>query len=119
MHSLVQGQHEEALPAGSELLLAPFRRRLRRLVEVRIAHRLQKLQVLLAQLLILLSNLGDGWIRAGIGNRFRVLTKVRLPFSRGILISEKYRRDRALNQREVTEDPERVAPAIRCRKGRC
>jgi hypothetical protein len=51
---------------------------------------------------IFLSNLGKRWIRAGIGDGFRMLTKVLLPLCRGILVSEKYRWDRALNQREVT-----------------
>src|SRR5216683_366299 len=54
MHRLVQGQHEKALPISSELPFPPFGRRFRRLVEVRIAQRLKKLQVLLAQLKILL-----------------------------------------------------------------
>src|SRR5258708_3813215 len=85
MHRLVQGQHEEPLPVGSELLLATFRRHLGRLVEVRLAQRLQNLQVLLAQLKILLSSLGNGWIGAGIGDRFRVLTKVRCHSAAGFL----------------------------------
>src|SRR5215472_5651363 len=119
MHRLVHGQHEEALPVGGELPLPSLGWRFRRLVQVRLAQRLQKLQILLAQLQILLSNLGEGWIRAGIGYRFRVLTEKLLPFCRGILLSEKYRRDHPLNQCEVTENPERVTPAIRCRKRRC
>src|SRR5205807_7924976 len=68
---------------------------------------------------ILLSNLGERWIRTGIGDRFRVLTEKLLPFCRGILLSEKYRRDHPLDQCKVTEDPERVTPAIWCRKRRC
>jgi hypothetical protein len=82
MHRLVQGQHQEALPVSGELPLPPLGRRFRRLVEVRLAQRLQKLQVLLAQLKVLLSNLGEGRIRAGIVDRLRVLTKVLLPFCR-------------------------------------
>jgi hypothetical protein len=97
MHRLVQGQHEEALPVSGELPLQPLWWRFRRLVEVRFAQRRQKLQVLLTQLKILFSNLGERWIRASIGDGFRALTKVLLPLCRGILVSEKYRRDRALN----------------------
>src|SRR6267142_504963 len=119
MHRLVQGQHEEALPVSGELPLQPLWWRFRRLVEVRFAQRLQQLQVLLAQLTILLPNLGERWIRAGIGDGFRALAKVLLPLRRGILVSEKYRRDRALNQREMTQNPERVTSAVRCRKRRC
>src|SRR5207245_3434096 len=119
MHRLVQGQHEEALPVSGELPLSSLRRGLCRLVEVRLAQRLQKLQVLFAQLTILLPNLGERWIRFCISDGFRALTEKLLPFCRGILVSEKYRRNHALNQREMTEDPERVAPAIRCRKRRC
>jgi hypothetical protein len=53
-------------------------------------------------LTILLPNLGERWIRAGIGDGFRALTKVLLPLCRRILVSEKYCRDQALNQREMT-----------------
>src|ERR1700747_2461255 len=101
MHRLVQGQREEALPVGSELPLPSLGWRVRRLVEIHFAQRLQKLQILLAQVQILLSNLGEGWIRARVGNSFRVLTEKLLPFCRGILLSEEYRRDHALDQREV------------------
>src|SRR5258705_9090605 len=119
MHRLVQRKRKEASPVGGELLLPSLGRRLGRLVEVRLAQRLQKLQVLFAQLTILLSNLGEGWIRIGISHGFRALAKVLLPLSGGILVSEKYRRDRTLDQREMAQDPERVAPAVRCRKRRC
>jgi hypothetical protein len=37
----------------------------------------------------------------------------------GILFREECRWNHALNQREMTEDPERVAPAVRRRKRRC
>ena len=84
MHRLVQGQHEEALPVSGELLLPSFGRRLPRLVEVFLAQGLQKLQVLFAQLKIFFTNLGERWIRGSIGDRCRVLTKVLLPFCRGI-----------------------------------
>src|SRR5260370_37439665 len=79
MHRLVQRQHEEALSIRGELALPSFGRRLGRLVEIGLAQRLEKLQVLFAQLKILLPNLGEGWIRAGIGDGFRVLAKVLLP----------------------------------------
>src|SRR5207245_7960756 len=57
VHRLVQGQHEEALPVGGEFLLPSFGWRLCRPVEVLLAQGLQKLQVPLAQLTILFSNL--------------------------------------------------------------
>src|SRR5689334_15897964 len=116
MHRLVQGQHEEALPVGGEFPLPSSGWRLSRLVEIGLAQRIEKLQVLFPQLKVLLPNLVEWWIRAGIGDRFRVLAKVLLPLCRGILVSEKYGRDHALNQREMTQHPERVAPAIRSRK---
>src|SRR6267378_5534398 len=119
MHRLVQGQHEEALPVSGELPLQPLWWRFRRLVEVRFAQRLQQLQVLLAQLKILLSNLGERWIPFGIGDGFRALTEKLLPFCRGILISKKCSRNHALNQCEMTEHPQRVAPAVRRWKRRC
>ena len=90
MHRLVQGQHKEALPVGGEFFLPSFGRRLRRLIEIRFAQGLQKFQVALAQLTILLSNLGELWIGFGIGDRFRVLTEKLLPFCCGILLSKKY-----------------------------
>src|SRR5216683_2198623 len=119
MHRLVQRQHKEALPVGSELLLPSLGRRESGLVEVGLAQRLQEVQVLFAQLKILLSNLSEGWICAGIGDGFRVLAKVLLPFCRRIFLCEECGWNHALNQREMTEDPERVAPAVRRRKRRC
>src|SRR5258707_14925941 len=119
MHRLMQGQHEEALPVRGELLLASLGRRRGQLAEVRVAQRLQKFQVLLPQLKIFLANLGERRIRAGIADRLRVLTKVLLPLCRGILFSEKYRRDRAFYQCEMTQNPEWVAAAIRCGKRHC
>src|SRR4030088_1023754 len=110
MHRLVQGQHEEALSVRGELALPSSGRRFGRLVEIGLAQRLEKLQVLFAQLKILLPNLGEGWIRAGLGDGFRVLAKVLLPFCRGILVSEKYGRDHALHQREMPQPPERGTP---------
>ena len=45
MHRLVQGQHKEALPIGSELPLPSLGRREGGLVEVSLAQRLQNVQV--------------------------------------------------------------------------
>jgi hypothetical protein len=67
MHRLVQGQHKEALPVRSELSLPSLGRRLGRLVEIGLGQRLQNVQVPFTQLKILLSNLSEGWIGAGIG----------------------------------------------------
>src|SRR5712671_5072892 len=119
MQHFVEGQGKEAPAKRRKLLLASFGRGLSRLVEILFAQRLQQIQVLLAQLKILLSNLGERRIGAGIRDGFGVLAKVLLPLCSGILVSEKYRRDRALKQREMAEDPERVAAAVRCRKSRC
>src|SRR5258705_9093116 len=119
MHRLVQGQHKEALPVRSELSLPSLGRRLGRLVEIGLGQRLQNVQVPFAQLKILLSNLSEGWIGAGIGDGFRVLAKVLLPLCRGVFFCEECRWNYALNQREMPEDPERVAPAVRRRKRRC
>src|SRR5260370_739693 len=66
MHRLVQCDHKEAAAEGGELLCAFLRWRLGRLVEVGLAQRFQKLEVARAQLLILRSNLGERWIRAGV-----------------------------------------------------
>ena len=66
MHRLVQGQHKEALSIGSELPLPSLGRRESGLVEVSLAQRLQNVQVPFAQLKILLSNLSEGRICAGI-----------------------------------------------------
>jgi hypothetical protein len=70
MHRLVQGQHKEALHVRSELSLPSLGRRLGRLVEIGLGQRLQNVQVPFAQLKILLSNLSEGWIGAGIGDGF-------------------------------------------------
>jgi hypothetical protein len=86
MHRLVQGQHKEALPVRSELSLPSLGRRLGRLVEIGLGQRLQNVQVPFAQLQILLSNLSEGWIGAGIGDGFRVLAKVLLPLCRGFFL---------------------------------
>src|SRR5712675_1363688 len=112
MQHFVQGQGKEAPAERRKLLLASFGRCLSRLVEILFAQRLQQVQVLLAQLKILLSNLGERRIRAGIRDGFGVLAKILLPLCSGILVSEEYRRDRALNQREMAEDPQRVAATI-------
>src|SRR5258708_5080570 len=119
MHRLVQGQHEEALPESGELPLPALGWRFRRLVEVRLAQRLQKLQVLFAQLKILLSNLGEGWIPFGIGDGFRALTEKLLPFCPGILISQKCRGTHAPNQCEMPHPPRGGPPAVRRWKRRC
>src|SRR5438477_11612864 len=119
MHRLVQSQCEEALPVGGELPLPSFGRRLSRLVEVLFAQGLQKLRILLAQLLVLLSNLDEWRIGARIRNGFGVLTKVLMPLCRGILGSEKYGRNHALDQRKMAQNPQRVAPSIRRGKCRC
>src|SRR5260370_25309414 len=118
MHRLVQGQHKEALPVRSELLFPSLGGSLSRLVEVGLAQRLQNVQVPFAQLKILLSNLSEGWICAGICDGFRVLSKVLLPLCRGVFFCEECCWNHALNQREMTEDPQRVAPAVRPRKRR-
>ena len=68
MHCLVQSQHKEALPVCCKLSLASFRGRQGGLVEIRFAERLEKPQVLFAQLNIFLSNLGERWIRACISD---------------------------------------------------
>src|SRR5712692_3833313 len=118
MHRLVQGQHQEALPISSELLLPSLGWRLGRLVEIIFAERVQKLQVPLPQFEILLSNLGERWIRAGITDRFRALSEVLLPLRHGILISEEHPWDHAFNHCEMPEDPQRMAPAVRRRERR-
>src|SRR5260370_41601026 len=102
MHRLMQGQHEEAAPESGELLLPSLGWRLGRPVEVLLAERFQKLQVPLPQFKILLSNFGERWIRAGIVDRFRVLTEVLLPLRHGILISEEHLWHDALDHREMT-----------------
>ena len=119
MHGLVQGQHKEALPIGSELSLPSLGRRESGLVEVGLAQRLQNVQVPFAQLKIVLSNLSERWICARICDWFRGLAKVLLPLCRGGFLREECRWNHALNQREMPEDPERVAPAVRRRKRPC
>src|SRR5437867_13120098 len=101
MHGLVEGQCEEALPERSELALPSFGRRLGRLVEILFAQGLQKLQVLLAQLKVFFTNLGEGRVSPRIRDGFGVLTKILLPRCRGILGSEKYGRNHALNERTM------------------
>src|SRR5258708_24376096 len=119
MHGLVQGQHKEALPIGGELSLPSLGRRESGLVEVGLAQRLQNVQVPFAQLKILLSNLSEGWICAGICDGFRVLAKVLLPLCRGGFFCEECRWNHALNQRQMPANPERVASAVLRRNQRC
>src|SRR5260370_11063611 len=114
MHRLVHRQRQKAPPEGAELLLQPLDRRCRGLIEIRVAERIQQLQVPLPQFEILRSNLGEGWIRAGIADSFRTRAKHLLPLRHRIFFSEEHLWDDALDHREMTEHPERVTTAIRC-----
>src|SRR5258708_301791 len=116
MRHLVQRHWQPSLPVVRALLLQSLGLPRRRLIQIRLGHRFQKLQIALPELHILGADFAHGRIPRGVRGGNRVLPKNRGPVTYWIAAAPKQLVREALDESEMPHHPQRMASAILRRK---